>query len=129
MLKYVHMFRFHCLFCHGFEELGVASAGVLAIGDVASVGVALHLARMTKRIAPIVTIYTDGAEELNEQIILALNGSDIKVDKRRITRLEPGSELSRVKVHLEDGSIIREGFLVRITSSQLQPLDIPYYSF
>lgn len=115
------MIRFHCLFCHGFEERDSASAGVLAVGDVASVGVALHLGRMAKRIVPVVTIYTDGAEELNEQIILALNGSDIKVDKRRITRLEPGSEQSRVKLYLEDGSIKREGFLVRLTPSRLQP--------
>ncbi|MCJ1348977.1 hypothetical protein MMC31_007210 [Peltigera leucophlebia] len=110
---------FHCLFCHGFEVRDSASAGVLAVGGVASVEIALHLGRMANRIVPIVTIYTDGAEELNEQIILALNGSDIKVDKRRITRLEPGSEQSRVKVHLEDGSIIHEGFLVHKPKTEL----------
>lgn len=69
---------------------------------------------MAKRLAPTVTIYTNGSEDLYDQIILALNGSEMKVDKRRIARLEPGSEQVRVVVHLEDGSNIREGFLVRL---------------
>lgn len=73
---------------------------------------------MAKRLVPTVTIYTDGAEDLYEQIILGLNGSEIKVDKRRIARLEQGSEQGseqiRVILHLEDGSKIREGFLVRL---------------
>lgn len=112
MLKHISTIRFHCLFCHGFEERDSASAGVLAIGDVASVGAALHLGRMAKRLAPTVTIYTNGAEDLYEQITLGLNGSGIKVDKRRIARLEQGSEQIRVIVHLEDGSNVREGFLV-----------------
>lgn len=116
VLKQVSTISFHCLFCHGFEERDSASAGVLAVGDIASVGAALHLARMAKRLAPTVTIYTNGAEDLYEQIILGLNGSEIKVDKRRIARLEQGSgsEQTRVIVHLEDGTDIREGFLVRL---------------
>lgn len=113
ILKHLSTIRFHCLFCHGFEERDSASAGVLAVGDIASVGAALHLGRMAKRLAPTVTIYTNGSEDLFEQITLALNGSEMKVDKRRISRLENGLEQVRVIVHLEDGSNIREGFLVR----------------
>ncbi|MCJ1271571.1 hypothetical protein MMC22_011473 [Lobaria immixta] len=114
---------FHCLFCHGFEERDSPSAGVLAIGDIASVGASLHLGRMAKRLAPTVTIYTNGAEDLYEQITLGLNGSEIKVDKRRIARLEQGSEQGseqiRVILHLEDGSKIREGFLVHKPKTEL----------
>ena len=56
--------RFHCLFCHGYEEKNVVSAGVLAVGDISAPMMSLHMARMAKRLAPKVTIYTDGAEEL-----------------------------------------------------------------
>lgn len=106
----------HCLFCHGYEDRGCASAGVLAVGDVASPGVALHMARMGKRLTQNVTVYTDGAEELGEQIALGLKGSvsGIKVDKRRIRRLAKGPERSEVDMVFEDGSQIREGFLVRL---------------
>lgn len=112
MLKQVSSISFHCLFCDGYEERDSASAGVLAVGDIASVGASLHLARMAKRLASTVTIYTNGAGDLYEQILLGLNGTDIKVDKRRIARLEQGSGQTRVIVHLEDGSDIGEGFLV-----------------
>ena len=114
MLKQVSSISFHGLFYQGFGERDSASAGVLAVGDIASVGAALHLARMAKRLAPTVTIYTNGARNLYEQIILGLNGSEIKVDKRRIARLEQGSEQTRVIVDLEDGSDIHDGFLVRL---------------
>ncbi len=102
------------MFCHGYEDRGCASAGVLAIGDIAVPGVALHMARMAKRLSAHVTVYTDGAEELSEQIKTALNGSvsGIKVDQRRITRLEKGPKNSEVIMHFEDGSKLQEGFLV-----------------
>ncbi|MCJ1471292.1 hypothetical protein MMC07_009940, partial [Pseudocyphellaria aurata] len=106
---------FNCLFCHGFEERDSASAGVLAVGGIASVEAALNLGRMAKRLAPTVTIYTNGSEDLHDQIVLALKSDELKVEKRRISRLEHGSgsehEQVRVIVHLEDGSSIREGFL------------------
>lgn len=77
--------------------------------------VSLDLARQTKSLTPNVTIYTDGAEDLEQDIIQNLggsgSGSEFKVDKRRITRLERGPAQS-VIVHLEDRSNIGEGFLV-----------------
>ena len=45
------MFRYHCLFCDGSEDRDSASAGVLAIGDIAKMPPALHLSRMAKRLA------------------------------------------------------------------------------
>ena len=104
--------RFHCLFCHGYEEKNVASAGVLAVGDLSSPMGSLHLARMAKRLTPNVTIYTDGAKELAQQTILAAKDDDIKVEDRKITRLEKGAEESSVVVHLGNGDKITEGFLV-----------------
>lgn len=107
------MVRFHCLFCHGFEYRGSASAEVLAVGEVANVRVALHLARMAKRLAKKLIVYMNEAEDFYEQILRAMKNGEIEVDKRRIVRLElGGSEKARVNVHLEDQSKIQEGFLV-----------------
>ena len=73
------------------------------------------MARMAKRLTENVTVYTDGVEELGEQIALALKDSvsGIKVDKRRIRRLMKGPEGSQVDMLFEDESKLREGFLVR----------------
>ncbi len=109
--------RFHCLFCHGYEEKNVVSAGVLAVGDISAPMMSLHMARMAKRLAPNITIYTDGAEELAQQTAQAAVDDDIKVESRRITRLEKGAEGSTVVVHLDNGQTITEGFLVRFFSA------------
>lgn len=106
--------RYHCLFCHGYEEHGASSAGVLAIGDVGNVEVSLRLARMARRMTSNVTIYTNGAKNLSEQLVTALSGDvGIKVNERPITRLEKGPTEPKIIVHLADGSSITEGFLVR----------------
>lgn len=103
------MVRFHCLFCHGFEYRGSASAEVLAVGEVANV----RVARMAKRLAKKLIVYMNEAEDFYEQILRAMKNGEIEVDKRRIVRLElGGSEKARVNVHLEDQSKIQEGFLV-----------------
>ncbi|CAD6585422.1 MAG: hypothetical protein ASARMPREDX12_001995 [Alectoria sarmentosa] len=110
---------FHCLFCHGFEEKNVASAGVLAVGDLSSPFGSLHMARMAKRLTPNVTIYTDGAKELAQQTLLAAADDDIKVEGRAITLLEKGAKESSVVVYLEDGHKITEGFLVHKPKSEV----------
>lgn len=111
---------YHCLFCDGYEDRGAASAGVLAVGDVANVYGALHLARMARRLADTVTIYTDGAEELSEQIALLLNNDSLKVDRRELARLEKGNATrSEVVVHFKDGSSKSEGLLVHKPKSEL----------
>ncbi|GAB1317428.1 Thioredoxin reductase [Madurella fahalii] len=105
---------YHCLFCDGFEDRGSASAGVLAIGDVAKPPPALHLSRMAKRLAKKVVVYTNGASELSEQIAAALgNDPVIVLDNRRVTRLEKVNEdSSETIVHLEDGTKVSHGFVV-----------------
>ncbi|KAJ5266580.1 Pyridine nucleotide-disulfide oxidoreductase class-II [Penicillium angulare] len=102
---------FHCLFCHGFEERGGESAGVLAIDDVANVKLAMHLARMARRFAPIVTIYTHGAEELTKELEKAVHGTGIKVDGQPIARLIKGSGESDVEIKFQDGTQRVEAFL------------------
>lgn len=104
--------RFHCLFCHGYEERGCASAGLLAVGDVANPMVAMHFARMAKRFASTVTLYTDGAEELAQTLKESTRGTGIKVNKKKISKLVKGHGASDVQVIFEDGTQVTEGFLV-----------------
>ncbi|KAE8160399.1 hypothetical protein BDV40DRAFT_216576 [Aspergillus tamarii] len=102
---------FHCLFCHGYEERGCVSAGLLAVGDVANPMVAIHFARMAKRFATTVTLYTDGAEELAQTLKESARGTGIKVDMRKISKLAKGPGESDVQVIFEDGTQVTEGFL------------------
>ena len=112
--------RYNCLFCHGYEDRGAVSAGVLAIDDVGNVGFSLHLARMARRLTSNVTIYTNQAKDLGGRLVASLDldgDAGIKVDERPITRLEQGQSESKVIVHFVDGSSILEGFLVRLRFS------------
>ncbi|KAI1110467.1 putative thioredoxin reductase glit-like protein [Nemania sp. NC0429] len=106
---------FHCLFCHGYEERGAQSAGVLAIGDIADIQAALHLARGAKQLADRVTIYTGGSSDLASALSAALRDDEksaIVADPRPIARLVKESEGTDVTIHFGDGSSAREGFLV-----------------
>ncbi|KAL6808126.1 hypothetical protein V8C40DRAFT_259859 [Trichoderma camerunense] len=110
---------FHCLFCHGYEERGLASAGVLAVGDCASLGPAMHLARMARRLAGKVTVYTDGAVELSQAIEEPLRAAGFELDSRHIARVSNGSGHSETKLEFDDGTIRTEGFLVHKPKSEV----------
>lgn len=108
--------RYHCLFCDGYEDRGAPSAGVLAIEDLANSAMAVHMARMAKRLSANVTVYTDGAADLSKEIEAAVEDGSIKVERRRVTKLEKAPSGSEVVVHLDDGTKVTEGFMVRIHS-------------
>ncbi|PIG89333.1 thioredoxin reductase GliT-like protein [Aspergillus arachidicola] len=110
---------FHCLFCHGFEERGCASVGVLAVGDTGNVEAAMRVARMARRFADSVTIYTHGAEELSQALEDAADGTGIKVDKRPISRLVKGASKSEVQIVFKDLTIKTEGFLTHKPKTQI----------
>ncbi|KAJ5190858.1 Pyridine nucleotide-disulfide oxidoreductase class-II [Penicillium longicatenatum] len=110
---------FHCLFCHGFEERGCETAAVLAIGDMANVMPAMHVARMARRFATTVTIYTHGAQELTQALEKASDGTGIRVDSRPIARLVKGQGKSDVEVAFEDGTQRMEGFLVHKPKTEI----------
>ncbi|KAL3964933.1 hypothetical protein ACCO45_001937 [Purpureocillium lilacinum] len=108
---------FHCMFCHGFEERGAESAGVLAAGMMTSADMLAHIAPMVKRLARSVTV------------------GKIRFDTRRIARValahppklhhhhhhhqdeEEDSSSSddaastAVTLHFDDGTSATEGFV------------------
>jgi gliotoxin/aspirochlorine biosynthesis thioredoxin reductase len=105
--------RFHCLFCHGYEERGAPSAGVLAIDDCANPEAALHMARMARRLSENITIYAHGADKVADQLSsLIRHDEGIRVECRRVVKMELKSDTKdRVIVHLEDGEAAKEGFI------------------
>ncbi|KAL0929817.1 thioredoxin reductase-like protein 1 [Colletotrichum truncatum] len=102
---------FHCLFCHGYEERGASSSGVLAIGHAADPDVVERIAKMAKRLSKSVTVYTNGDSELSTQSEAQLNSSKIRFDNRKIAKLAPVGSGPEVDVIFDDGSSQREGFL------------------
>ncbi len=111
--------RFGCLFCHGYEERGLPSSGILASAHSGDPAIALHLSRMASRLTDKVTIYTNGADDaaatLHDLLANEKGGraGAIAVDNRRLVRLECGSgHPSEIIINFEDGSSETQGFLV-----------------
>ncbi|KAI0817181.1 FAD/NAD(P)-binding domain-containing protein [Xylaria sp. FL0064] len=99
---------FHCLFCHGYEQRGSESSGILAIND---------LAPMTKS----VTIYTHGNAASAAEIQKAIGPmAPFTVDSRRITKFELGANELGITIHFEDGSSKKEAFLGHKPKSALK---------
>ena len=107
------LYSFHCLYCHGYEEKGSPSSGVLAIQGCAIAPLALHLAENAAQLTTSVTIYTNGAEQL-EAALSASKGPNpaFKVDGRPIVRLVKESNAADVTLEFQDGSKKTESFLV-----------------
>jgi thioredoxin reductase len=105
--------RFHCLYCHGWEESGAESSGMLAEGDTGAVIPALHFARQGLTISKHVRLYTNGNEQLASDLNAALAAAPapMAVDSRKITKIEKGQQRSQVILRLEDGSETTEAFL------------------
>ncbi|KAI9098182.1 hypothetical protein DFS34DRAFT_619888 [Phlyctochytrium arcticum] len=114
---------FHCLFCHGFEERGAHSAGVLTGGMVSVGKMAMHMGHMAKQLAQTVTLYTNGDEVMAQELVAA--GGAFKVDKRQIIKVEMSAgakatgggqeesdkHFSDITLYFADGQSVREGFL------------------
>ncbi|KAI3317877.1 FAD/NAD(P)-binding domain-containing protein [Xylariaceae sp. AK1471] len=113
---------FHCLYCHGWEEQWVDTAGILAQGDVGAVVPALHFARQALRMAKQVTIYTNGNETLAKDLSDALDAAPapMTVNQTKIAKLVKDPERARVIIDFEDGTTITEGFLAHKPNSKLR---------
>lgn len=94
---------------------------MLAVGDCAANGPAVHLARMANRLAKQVTVYTDGHSEFADELepILAQHG--FKIDKRPIRRLARGEGEAEVVLSFDTGADALEGFMVWSTRQKIQP--------
>ena len=108
---------FHCLFCHGFEERGKDSIGVLVTNFIASMGPDMikHVARMAKNLAKHVVIYTNANDDVTAAVtsyVESSNGNNkLSLDTRPITRLSLVDNGPEVRVTFADGSEKVEGFI------------------
>lgn len=104
--------RFHCLFCHGYEESGADSAGVLAMDMLASVPHATMVSRFAARLAKKVTVYTNGNKELAETLEGSFGTPTVSVDARKVAHLEKVKSRPGIVLHFDDGTEKEERFLV-----------------
>lgn len=113
------LLSFHCLFCHGYEERGAESAGLLAEDAAVQAEMLTHVAHMALRLSKKLTVYTNGHND--DKVDEIWTNSDIPdfktritVEKRPIKQFKLVSlDASDVLVMLEDGTEIRESFIVR----------------
>jgi len=106
---------FHCLFCHGFEDRGQKSVGVLAIELMAQVPMITNgYVRNALRLSESVTVYTNNAETVATTMseVVSNLGDRVKIDNRPIARFIKEADGAAVTIEFEDGSKVTEGFLV-----------------
>lgn len=108
-----HSNSFHCLFCHGYEQRGRASAGVLAIDDVAPLLFALHhVARNAAQLVVSVTIYTNKEASQAAAIRDYISPkAPITVNTRRITKFTLGPGQNGITLHFKDRTTKNKAFL------------------
>ncbi|KAA8644987.1 hypothetical protein EYZ11_008716 [Aspergillus tanneri] len=105
---------FHCLFCHGFELRGAASAGVLATGLISQPSIILHMARMAAPLAGKLTVYCNGNGGLAEEAKREFADKPLTIEPRKIASLDPKGE--HIIVRFEDGDSKEEAFMVSVPS-------------
>ncbi|MCJ1247524.1 hypothetical protein MMC30_004738 [Trapelia coarctata] len=101
------------------EKRRAQSAGVLAIGDMATPSRSTEIARMARRLADNVTIYTDSNKSLSEQLREDLGNSHITVDARSITHLEKSTVGHAVIIHFDDLTTKTEDFLAHESRTEI----------
>ncbi|KAI1170655.1 FAD/NAD(P)-binding domain-containing protein [Nemania sp. FL0916] len=114
---------FHCLFCHGYEERGAPSAGLLASELLGNSIFAPPVSRMANRLAGTVNIYTDGNEMLGMEIRSVLKSTKkFRIENRKIkgfSRDPKAQGEAGVLVTLQDGTVNREGFVAHVPTFEL----------
>ncbi|KAF1974454.1 FAD-dependent pyridine nucleotide-disulfide oxidoreductase-like protein [Bimuria novae-zelandiae CBS 107.79] len=109
---------FHCLFCHGFEQRGSESAGLLVLDKTVlsnEVEIAVHFGHLAKQFAKKITVFLDSiAELLEDPRIKGLESQGFLINSKPIARITyaPDPEPGFATVHLEDGSEEDMSFLV-----------------
>ncbi|KAF2201397.1 putative thioredoxin reductase glit-like protein [Delitschia confertaspora ATCC 74209] len=106
---------FHCLFCHGHEDRGQKSVGVLAIELMAQVPMITNgLIRNALQFSETVTVYTNSGEAVANTLsgMIVDLGDHVKIDNRHIVRFIKEPTGAAVTIEFDDGSKVTEGFLV-----------------
>lgn len=104
--------RIHCLFCHGFEERGADSVGVVATGLLTEPEMIKHVAPMAARLSKHVNIYTDGNAGVLASLKDAFHSSKIVLDARVVTSFRLLDGGPAVEETFADGSTRTEGWIV-----------------
>lgn len=114
------------MFCHGYEERGAGSAGLIASGLLGNTMFAPPVSRMASRLASTVNVYTDGNAALGAEIRAVLKSTKkFRIENRKIKGLAKDTDIqgeAGVLVTLEDGTVNREGFIV--SQPYLLPLSV-----
>ncbi|KAK7042376.1 hypothetical protein R3P38DRAFT_2511450 [Favolaschia claudopus] len=103
---------FHCLFCHGYEERGQDSVGVIGTGLISNSDIMLHAAPNAARLAKHVNIYTNDNASLLASTKAGLHSSKFAFDDRKITKYRLVDGGPAVEITFADGSTKTEGWLV-----------------
>lgn len=121
------MISFHCLFCHGYEDRGATSTGVLAVQSASLAPFAIHFAETAAQLSSKVTIYTHGNQELSDSLVTTLGSNDPRflVDSRTISSLKVVENTENnnpvaVKFEFTDGTSATETFLVHNPFTQVK---------
>ncbi|KAI0006990.1 FAD/NAD(P)-binding domain-containing protein [Xylariaceae sp. FL0662B] len=102
---------FHCLFCHGYEDRGAHSSGVLVVSPILIAPLAVHMAENAAQLTDQVTLYTNANDDMTVQLKAVANDK-FKVEPRQIKRLVDSQQGRSVRVEFSDGSSKEEKFLV-----------------
>ncbi|KAL2037461.1 hypothetical protein N7G274_009741 [Stereocaulon virgatum] len=110
------------LFYQNVEEGGKdRTSGVLAVDLCADPAIAVRLSENAAQYTSSVTIYTNGQEELGQQIEAASgDGNKYNVDARPIKCIRKSRTGPEVIIYFEDGSKTPEAFLVHTPTTQLK---------
>lgn len=97
----------HCLLCHGHEERGAASVGILALDSFAEASTVLRVARTCKQFASNVRIYTNGNKRVATQLRAVADqvpGCDVEptvIERLEMAKLPGGGDQDGLHVVLE----------------------------
>ena len=110
---------FPCMLQFGYEQRGVASAGLLAIDTLASAPLVSMLAQDTYKFTDQLTLYTSMNPKLAFELRAQLDPHGMDVDDRSIHRLIPGPNKAEVTIEFSNGQKKVEGFLVHKPGSKV----------
>lgn len=112
-MKNTNFFSYHCLFCHGYEDTGKHSAGVLALSENTTPAAATAFARSAKQMTQKVVIYTSNNNTMQTAVadVLGERDTGITIVNRHIASIALGPEGSGVTITFGDESSVHEAFL------------------